>query len=110
MIRILLIIFALINGGYMLADGIYVLINGKFIGPEKPGPWALVFERLDVNVFRLGPMFVLFGVVWLAFAAGLFTEKVWAIYLGAAISILTIWYFPIGTLLSVAVIVLIFLK
>lgn len=110
MIRILLIIFALINGGYMLADGIYVLINGKFIGPEKPGPWALVFERLDVNVFRIGPMFVLFGVVWLAFAAGLFTEKFWTIYLGAAISILTIWYFPIGTLLSVAVIVLILLK
>lgn len=53
------------NGCYMLLDGIFVIIKGKYIGPEKPGPWANLFYKLDFNVFKLGPVFIIFGVLWL---------------------------------------------
>lgn len=101
--KLLIAILALINGGYMLLDGIYVLLKGKYIGPEKPGPWANLFYKLDVNVFKLGPMFIAFGIVWLVFLLGLWTSQGWTYFLGILISILTLWYLPIGTLLSVII-------
>ena len=62
--RLLLILLGLVNGVYMLADGIFVMIKGKFIGPDKPGPWAELFYRFDIDVFALGPLFALFGLLW----------------------------------------------
>ena len=29
---------AALIGGWMLFDGLYVLVRGKYFGPEKPGP------------------------------------------------------------------------
>lgn len=49
----------------MLIDGIYVIINGKYIGPPKPGPWANLFYKFNIDVFKLGPLFMLFGILWL---------------------------------------------
>ncbi|MBO9562265.1 MAG: hypothetical protein J7621_05795 [Niastella sp.] len=104
--KILLAIIAFINGGFMLLDGIYVMFKGKYIGPEKPGPWANLFYKLQVNVFRLGPLFVAYGLVWLAFLYGLLSGQSWAYKLGLIIAILTLWYLPVGTLLSIIVLVL----
>ncbi|AXY74796.1 hypothetical protein D3H65_12745 [Paraflavitalea soli] len=98
-----MIIIAFINGGYMLLDGIYVMLKGKYIGPEKPGPWANLFSKLAVNIFKLGPLFVVYGLVWLLFLYGLFTTQTWAYKLGLAISILSLWYLPVGTVLSITV-------
>jgi len=39
----------------MLLDGIYVMLKGKYVGPEKPGPWSTLFYKLKVDVFNLGP-------------------------------------------------------
>jgi hypothetical protein len=44
--KILITILGILNGGYMLIDGIYVMLNGKYIGPEKPGPWSYIFEKM----------------------------------------------------------------
>jgi len=104
--KILLAVLALINGGYMLVDGIYVMIHGKYIGPEKPGPWASLFEKMHVDVFKLGPMFVLFGLIWLILAYGFLTSGGWAYWLGLILSFCTLWYLSIGTIISVIVIVL----
>jgi hypothetical protein len=96
----LILLLALLNGGYMLADGIHVLAKGKYIGPERPGPWAALFSRMDVNVFKLGPLFVAFGILWLTFAIGLWTQQAWSCWFGVAVSVLTLWYVPFGTLFS----------
>jgi len=104
--KILLTVLALLNGGYMLVDGIYVMIRGKYIGPERPGPWANLFERMQVDVFKLGPLFVLFGLTWLILAYGLLTSQGWAYWLGLIISIGTLWYLSIGTIISIIVFVL----
>jgi hypothetical protein len=94
---------SLINGFWMLTDGIYVLLNGKYIGPEKPGPWASLLSITGVDVFKLGPMFVAFGIAWLVFVFGLFSNSGWAFWYGIVLAFLTLWYLPVGTVISILV-------
>src|SRR5689334_7770756 len=101
--KILIIILSLIIGGFMLIDGIYVMTKGKYIGPPKPGPWAELFYKFDVNVFKLGPLFIIYGIIWIAFLIGVLTNQSWAYMLGIVISIASLWYLPVGTLISIAV-------
>jgi hypothetical protein len=89
----------------MLIDGIYVIANGKYIGPEKPGPWASLIGMTGVDVFKLGPLFVLFGLAWLALVAAIFANAAWARNFGIVLSILTLWYLPFGTLISIVVLI-----
>ena len=90
----------------MLLDGIYVILKGKYIGPDKPGPWANLFYKLDINVFKLGPLFIILGIVWLIFLFGLRTSQSWTYLLGLIIAILTLWYLPFGTLLATIILII----
>ncbi|HCL06587.1 MAG TPA: hypothetical protein DHW64_11770 [Chitinophagaceae bacterium] len=85
----------------MLLDGIFVLVKGKFIGPDKPGPWANLFYKFNINVFKLGPLFIIFGLLWLTWIFALWTNQSWAFTFGVLLCILTLWYLPIGTLFSI---------
>ncbi len=89
----------------MLLDGIYVLLKGKYIGPEKPGPWANIFYQLQINVFKLGPVFILFGILWLAWLYCLWFNQSIAYTFGITISILTLWYLPVGTIISIIILI-----
>ena len=104
--KIIVSILSLLNGGYMLADGIFVLLKGKYIGPAKPGPWSKLFTSCGINVFNLGPLFILFGLCWLVFLAGLWLNQSWAYLLGIVISVLTLWYLPFGTFISLILLIL----
>ena len=84
----------------MLLDGLFVMFKGKYIGPEKPGPWANLFYKFHIDVFKLGPLFIAFGLLWLIWLYSLWTNQFWAFNFGLIISILTLWYLPIGTLCS----------
>jgi hypothetical protein len=101
--KILITILALLNGGYMLLDGIYVMMKRKYIGPARPGPWANLFEYMNINVFKLGPLFIAFGLVWLIWLYSFWTNQSWSYLLGIVISILTLWYLPFGTLFSLII-------
>jgi hypothetical protein len=101
--KILITILGFLNGGYMLLDGIYVMINGKYIGPEKPGPWSGIFSAFDIDVFKLGPLFIVFGIVWLIWLYRLWSNPRQSRNLGIIVSILTLWYLPVGTLLSLII-------
>ena len=104
--KILLLVLAFINGGYMLVDGLYVMLKGKYSGPADPGPWAELFYRFDINVFKLGPLFIAFGIAWLVFVVGVITGQSWAYTLGLVASIGSLWYLPAGTLFSIGVLLL----
>lgn len=104
----LITLLSLLNGIYMLIDGIYCLIKGKYIGPEKPGPWANLFWKLNIDVFKLSPMFILFGIAWLTFIFALWTNQSWTFLFGIIISITTLWFLPIGTVVSIAVLIILF--
>ena len=99
--KLLITILGLINAAFMLLDGIYVMLNGKYIGPEKPGPWAGIFEKMNIDVFKLGPMFILFGLLWFFFIYGFTTYQSWAYPFGIIVSLATLWYLPFGTLISI---------
>lgn len=101
--KILLTILALLNGGYMLLDGVYVILNGKYIGPEKPGPWSALFVRFNMDVFKLGPLFIVFGLSWMFWLYSFWSGQSYCYMLGLTISILTLWYLPVGTILSLVV-------
>ena len=101
-----LTVLALLNGGYMLADGIYVTLNGKYIGPQTPGPWALPFQSMHIDVFTLGPLFIALGLLWLFFLLGLWTKQTWTRKLGIAVAVLTLWYMPLGSVFSALVLII----
>ena len=98
-----ILIISLITGIYMIADGIYVMQNGKYIGPEKPGPWAYLFYQAQVDVFKLGPLFMVLGVLWLLWAYGLWQRERWAAMFGITVAVCTLWYIPLGTLFALIV-------
>jgi len=109
--KILITILGLLNGGYMLLDGIYVILKGKYIGPEKPGPWASLFYKFKVDVFNLGPLFIALGLLWFLWLYCLWTKQSRAYVLGIATSILTLWYLPVGTIFSLIILlILVFAK
>lgn len=105
--KITITILSLLTGLFMLIDGVFVMINGKYIGPPKPGPWASIFYKFNVDVFKLGPLFIVFGLLWLAFVFAIWTNQSWTFLFGVVVSVLTLWYLPVGTIFSL--IVLIFL-
>jgi hypothetical protein len=109
--KILIAILGFLNGAYMLLDGLYVLFKGKYIGPEKPGPWAGLFYKLNIDVFKLGPLFIVFGLAWLTWLYGVWTQQGWAFHVGIITSILTVWYLPVGTIFSLVILfVLVFAR
>jgi len=103
--RILTIILAFLNGAYMLFDGAYVMLNGKYFGPAKPGPWSALFAKINIDVFKLGPLFIVWGLAWLTLAFLIGQKRKIAKTLGLGIAVLTLWYLPVGTLISVVVII-----
>jgi hypothetical protein len=106
--KILVTVLGLLNGGFMLVDGIFVMLHGKFIGPEKPGPWANLFYKADINVFKLGPFFIAFSILWLTWLYSLWTNQSWCHTFGIGVGILTLWYLPVGTLFSLIILSVLF--
>jgi len=100
-VKIIMTILALSNGMFMTIDGFHVMFKGKYIGPEKPGPWANIFYKLKINVFKLGPLFILLGLSWLIWLYGLWTSHDWTLLFGLIISFLTLWYIKVGTFISI---------
>lgn len=93
----------------MLADGLHVLFKGKYIGPPEPGPWAGIMQKLEVDVYKLGPLFIAFGILWLSFLLGYWMGYSWAYPLGLFMSLMTLWYVPVGTFFSLVVFTLLYL-
>lgn len=111
--RIPVVIPALVGvvlGGWFLFDGMNVLRTGKYFGPPEPGPWARVVSAAGVDPFRMGVPFLILGLFWLTVVAGLVAGARWAVPAGFVAAIATVWYLPVGTVLSVLFFILLFLS
>jgi hypothetical protein len=106
--KVIASLIALLVGGWMIFDGIHVLTTGKYFGPEKPGPWSDAVAAIGLDPFRLGVPFIVLGVLWLLFLAALLLHQSWAWYAALLTAILTLWYLPVGTILSLLYILLLF--
>ena len=104
--KVLISLLSFLNGAYMLCDGIFVMLNGKYIGPAKPGLWANLFYKFNIDVFTLGPLFIVFGICWIIFLILLWTKQSRAYLPGVIISMLTLWYLPVGTIFSLIVLII----
>ena len=98
--KILAALIGVFVGGWMIFDGIHVMVKGKYFGPEKPGPWSIAFVKLGVDPMRLGPGFVALGILWLVFLAGVLSGQTWGRYGALIVAAATLWYLPVGTVLS----------
>ena len=104
----------LLQGGYMVVDGVRALVVGSYITPGSGehagqlGPWARLVAWVGVEPESTGMrvFFVVLGVLWLVLAFGIATEAPWAWLAGMLMGIGTLWYLVPGTVVSVAVVIL----
>ena len=101
-----LYLLSILMGAWCVFDGIHVLLKGKYFGPPQPGPWAKVVSPLGLDPFSLGVPFILLGLSWLLAVLALFTHQPWATALTTACALASLWYLPVGTLISVLVLIL----
>ncbi|HEX8265649.1 MAG TPA: hypothetical protein VF596_09605 [Pyrinomonadaceae bacterium] len=106
--KVLLSLVALITGGWMIFDGAYVLLTGNYFGTEKPGAWSDVVSAFGINPFNLGVPFIILGFLWFSFLVGVLFHQPWAWYGALYVAIATLWYLPVGTVLSLVYITLLF--
>ena len=104
--KIILSLIALLIGGWMIFDGTHVLTTGKYFGPAKPGPWSGLVSAVGLDPFRFGIPFIILGVLWLLFLVMMLLHQSWAWYGALLTAILTLWFLPVGTVLSLLYIVM----
>jgi hypothetical protein len=107
--RIAVFLIAVFMGGWMIIDGACVMIFDKYIGPDKPGPWADIIAAIGLDPMRFGLVFIVMGIDWIVGGTGVLRKRVWGRYLAGIIAFLSLWYFPVGTLMSILTLVLILL-
>jgi hypothetical protein len=106
-----------INAGYMVVDGIHAFATGDYITPKSGpsagqlGPWSKVVQAIG-----LGPrsnlvktIFVLQGIITLALLACFLFRVPWATTALKVAAIAGLWYLPIGTVINIVVLVLLFI-
>ena len=106
--RIAVILIALLMGLWLLFDGSRALLKGDYVTPQtgpnagQLGPWSLVARAvgLDPRSTMVKALHLTLGLAWLG-ALGLSSLRPaagwWAL---AACAVGTLWYLPLGTLLS----------
>lgn len=108
-IKISLLLLAVLNGGWMLFDGLHVIKKGKYFGPDEPGLWSKIVASLGINPFSIGPVFVVLGLIWLISIAGLLAATSWGWLALLVCAITTLWYVKVGTAISLIVIAILVL-
>jgi len=92
----------------MLADGAHFLTSGAYFG-NGLGPWAALVTHAGIapRSSTMACVFVAFGVLWLAAAFMLALGR--TRYAVVVLAVATLWYLPVGTLLS-AIVALVVLR
>jgi hypothetical protein len=99
---------AFLVGSYMWIDGVVSIASNEYLTP-KTGPYARPHPLWEPVVAAMGlqphsslvkTAFIVFGVLWLVHAS-----FVWrgarSRYPTIVLSVLTLWYFPLGTFVSI---------
>lgn len=96
-----------ICGSWMIFDGVYVLRNGKYFGPDVPGPWHHLIAIIGFDPLKFGSVFIALGVMWLlATISHLMRFSDVPIVL---VALASLWYIPFGTAISIVILGLILL-
>jgi len=108
MLRWLILLFALVEGGWLAFDGAHGLITGDYVTPSSGeyagqlGPWSKLVSAVGIeprSTFFMGVHLAL-GVAWLVSIAGFLVRRPWSWRAMLACAVAGLWYLPFGTLLS----------
>ena len=114
LIRMAILILSIVEAGWFLIEGIRALTTGNYYTAKagkykgQLGPWAKIVGGVGINPQSsfIRSTFLIIGIVWFFFIVCFALEFTWA-WLGMVIMpILTLWYLPIVTLLSVMQIII----
>lgn len=114
LIRMAILILSIAEAGWFLIEGIRALCIGDYFTPKSGkykgqlGGWAKIVGGvgIDPRSAFMKSTFLFIGIIWFFFIICFALEMTWA-WLGMMIMpILTLWYWPVGTLLSAMQIVI----
>lgn len=100
---------AVLMGCWMTFDGTRALIKGDYVTPRdgpyagQLGPWAGLLRGagLDPRAAAVKATFIVIGLGWLTMAIGHALGAPWARSGLLVLSVLSIWYLPVGTVLAI---------
>jgi hypothetical protein len=103
--RITAVVLGALLGCFMLFNSMYQLLTDTFFAwGVIPRPWIDIVVSFGINPYTLSPVFLVWGTAWVYFAHLLWHKQRRAYTIGLVASVFTLWYFPFGTIISVAVI------
>lgn len=105
------IVLALGPGLFMTFDGLRALLLGDYLTPTtgpytgELGPWSGVVSAVGIapRSSAMKVTFVLFGVAWLWAIAKFLRRTRWSSGALAVVAVATLWYLPVGTVVSALV-------
>jgi hypothetical protein len=108
-----IIFLALGPGLFMTFDGLHALILGDYLtrttGPfaGQLGPWSGLVSAVGIapRSTMMKIIFVVFGLAWLGAIAGFLRRTRRSTCTLAALAVATLWYLPVGTLMSALVLI-----
>jgi len=108
---------AVIEGGWLLFDGLHAFATGDYVTPStgrhagQLGPWSKLWSSagIDPRSTLVRSVHVGIGAAWLGAIAAFLLGASWGWGAMLACAIAGVWYLPFGTLLSVIQIALLLL-
>ena len=108
-----IVVLALGPGLFMTFDGSRALVLGDYLTPTtgpyagQLGPWAGIVSAVGVapRSSMMKITFVVYGLAWLGVIAGFVRRARWSVGALAVVAIATLWYLPVGTVISALVLV-----
>jgi hypothetical protein len=107
-----IVIVVTFTAGWMLFDGTRALILGDYVTPKSGefagqlGPWSNLVKAIGIEprstLMKL--IFVVYGVVALVIGICFVLGQSWAWWGMLVVSILGLWYLPVGTIINIIVI------
>lgn len=113
----LVALLVLINAGYMVFDGAHAFVTGDYVTPKsgpgagRLGPWSKLVEvvGLDPRSNMMKGIFIFQGAVMLALLIFFLAHRPWAANALKVAAIAGLWYVPVGTLINMLILVLLFI-
>ena len=107
-LRVVIIVLALGPGLFMTFDGLRALTVGDYLTPTSGpyagqlGPWSGVVSAVGLapRSSMMKVIFVAFGLSWLGATAAFVRRTRGSSGALAGLAVATLWYLPVGTVLS----------
>ncbi len=108
-LRVLVLLLALLEGGWLAFDGGRALIVGDYVTPSSGtyagqlGPWSKLVSAvgIDPRSTLMKSIHLGLGSAWLVVIVCFALRLPWAWWAMLVCAVASLWYLPFGTLLSV---------